>query len=70
MGGAVYWQPPGYPYALAAVLWLAGPEFLAPRLVQAGLGALTATLTCAIGMRVFGRAVGLGAGLSLRSTAS
>jgi 4-amino-4-deoxy-L-arabinose transferase-like glycosyltransferase len=59
----VYWQPPGYPYFLAAVLRVAGPEFLAPRLVQAVLGALTAALTCALGARVFGRAVGLGAGL-------
>jgi 4-amino-4-deoxy-L-arabinose transferase-like glycosyltransferase len=62
-GEAVYWQPPGYPYFLAAILRLAGPGLLAPRLVQAGLGALTAALTCAIGIRVFGRAVGLGAGL-------
>jgi hypothetical protein len=61
----VYWQPPGYPYFLAAVLGLAGPGFLAPRLVQAALGALTAALTCAIGTRVFGRAVGLGAGLAV-----
>ncbi len=60
---AVYWQPPGYPYFLAGVLWLAGPDFLAPRLVQAILGALTAALTCAIGARVFGRGVGLAAGL-------
>jgi 4-amino-4-deoxy-L-arabinose transferase-like glycosyltransferase len=59
----VYWQPPGYPYFLAAVLWLAGPDFLAIRLVQAILGALTAALTCAIGTRVFGRGVGLAAGL-------
>ena len=59
----VYWQPPGYPYFLAAVLRVAGPGFLAPRLVQALLGALTAALTCALGARVFGRAVGLGAGL-------
>jgi len=59
----VYWQPPGYPYFLAAVLRVAGPGFLAPRLVQAVLGALTAALTCALGARVFGRAVGLGAGL-------
>jgi 4-amino-4-deoxy-L-arabinose transferase-like glycosyltransferase len=58
----VYWQPPGYPYFLAALLWLTGPGFLAPRLVQAVLGAVTASLTCVIGMRVFGRAVGLGAG--------
>jgi hypothetical protein len=61
----VYWQPPGYPYFLAAVLRLAGPGFLAPRLVQAGLGALTAALTCALGARVFGRAVGVGAGLAV-----
>jgi 4-amino-4-deoxy-L-arabinose transferase-like glycosyltransferase len=60
---AVYWQPPGYSYFLAGILWLAGPGFLAPRLVQAVLGGLTAALTCAIGARVFGRAVGLGAGL-------
>jgi 4-amino-4-deoxy-L-arabinose transferase-like glycosyltransferase len=59
----VYWQPPGYPYFLAAVLWLWGPGFLAPRLVQAILGALTAALTCAVGARVFGRGVGIAAGL-------
>lgn len=61
----VYWQPPGYPYFLAAVLRMAGPGLLAPRLVQAVLGALTAALTCAIGTRVFGRAAGLGAGLAV-----
>ena len=61
----VYWQPPGYPYFLAAILWVAGPGFLVPRLVQAVLGALTAALTCVIGTRVFGRAVGLGAGLTV-----
>jgi 4-amino-4-deoxy-L-arabinose transferase-like glycosyltransferase len=59
----VYWQPPGYPYFLAAVLWVTGDGFLAPRLVQAGLGALTAALTCAIGTRVFGRTAGRAAGL-------
>jgi 4-amino-4-deoxy-L-arabinose transferase-like glycosyltransferase len=61
----VYWQPPGYPYFLAAVLWLVGPGFLAPRLVQAVLGACTAALTCIIGARLFGRAVGVGAGLAV-----
>lgn len=59
----VYWQPPGYPYFLAGVLWLGGPGLLAPRLVQAILGALTAALTCAIGARVFGPGIGLAAGL-------
>jgi 4-amino-4-deoxy-L-arabinose transferase-like glycosyltransferase len=61
----VYWQPPGYPYFLAAILRVAGPGFLAPRLVQALLGALTAALTCAIGTRVFGRAVGIAAGFAV-----
>jgi hypothetical protein len=59
----IYWQPPGYPYFLALVLWLAGPGLLVPRLVQAIVGSLTAGLTCAIGRRLFGPAVGLGAGL-------
>ena len=63
----VYWQPPGYPYFLAAIFWLAGPGLLLPRLVQAGLGALTAALACAVGTRVFGRGVGLGAGLVVAS---
>jgi 4-amino-4-deoxy-L-arabinose transferase-like glycosyltransferase len=61
----VYWQPPGYPYFLAGILRIAGPGLLAPRLAQAGLGALTAALTCALGTRAFGRAVGLGAGLAV-----
>ena len=61
----VYWQPPAYLYFLALILRLAGPGFLAPRLVQAVLGALTAALTCAIGTRAFGRAVGLCAGLAV-----
>jgi len=62
---AVFWQPPGYPFFLALVYAVAGPGFLAPRLVQAVLGALTAVLTYAIGARAFGPRVGLVAGLAV-----
>ena len=59
----VFWQPPGYPYFLALVYALAGPSFLAPRLVQAVLGSLAAVLTYWLGARLFGPRVGLAAGL-------
>jgi hypothetical protein len=62
---SVYWQPPGYPLFLAAVFWVVGPGFLAPRLAQAVLGATTAALTSAIGARLFGGLVGLLAGLAV-----
>lgn len=62
---AVYWQPPGYPYFLALVLWLGGPGLLLPRLLQALLGAATAALTSAIGRSLFGSGVGLAAGLTV-----
>jgi len=62
----IFWQPPGYPYFLGLIYWVAGgANFLAPRLVQAVLGALTAVLTAWIGARQFGRAVGLAAGLAV-----
>jgi hypothetical protein len=62
---AVFWQPPGYPFFLALVYAVAGPGFLVPRLVQAVLGASTAVVTYAVGARVFGRTVGLLAGLGV-----
>lgn len=61
----IFWQPPGYPYFLASLFALAGPGFLHPRLAQAVCGALTAVLTYAIGDRLFGRRVGLAAGLGV-----
>ena len=58
----IFWQPPGYSYFLALIYAVAGSGYLAPRLAQAVLGALSACLTAWIGARVFGRRVGLGAG--------
>ena len=60
----VFWHPPGYPYFLGAIWTVAGDSYLAPRLVQALLGAFSAVLVAWIGRRLFGRAVGLGAGIA------
>lgn len=59
----VFWHPPGYPLFLGAVWWLLGGSYLAPRLVQALLGALSVVLVAWIGGRRFGPRVGLAAGL-------
>jgi 4-amino-4-deoxy-L-arabinose transferase-like glycosyltransferase len=55
---AIFWQPPGYPYFLSWVYALCGPGYMAPRIVQALLGAAGAALTAWIGARFFGRRVG------------
>lgn len=60
---AVFWQPPGYSYFLALLYSITGPtDLLAPRIVQAVLGAASAVLTAWIGARAFGSRVGLAAG--------
>ncbi len=60
---AVFWQPPGYSYFLALLYTITGPiDLLAPRIVQAILGAAAAVLTAWIGARQFGPRVGLAAG--------
>ena len=58
----IFWQPPGYSYFLSWIYLAAGPGYLAPRILQALLGAASAVLTAWIGARVFGRRVGLAAG--------
>jgi len=58
----IFWQPPGYSYFLSWIYLAAGPGYLAPRIVQALLGAASAVLTAWIGARAFGRRVGLTAG--------
>lgn len=58
----IFWQPPGYPYMLAWIYSAAGLGYLAPRIVQAFLGAGSAVMTAWIGARHFGRGVGLAAG--------
>ena len=62
----IFWQPPGYPYFLGLIYWaVGGVNFLAPRLIQAVLGAFAAVLTAWIGARQFGRGVGIAAGLAV-----
>jgi tetratricopeptide (TPR) repeat protein len=58
-----YFRAPLYPAFLAAVYRVCGHEYLAPRIVQALLGALGCGLVFLIGRQVFGRAVGAVAGL-------
>ena len=58
----IFWQPPGYSYFLSWIYLAAGPGYLAPRIVQALLGAASAVLTAWIGASAFGRRVGLAAG--------
>src|SRR5690242_7669308 len=58
----IFWQPPGYSYFLSWIYLASGPGYLAPRIVQALLGASSAVLTAWIGARAFGRRVGLAAG--------
>ena len=62
----IFWQPPGYPYFLGLIYWaMGGVSFLAPRIVQAILGAFSAVLTAWIGAKVLGRAVGIAAGVAV-----
>jgi 4-amino-4-deoxy-L-arabinose transferase-like glycosyltransferase len=59
---AVFWHPPGYPCFLGAIWWLVGDSFLAPRLVQACLGAMNVVAIAWLGGRLFGQTVGIASG--------
>lgn len=52
-------RPPGYPWFLAAVYRVCGLSYLAPRVVQMGLGLVNVLLAFALGRRLFGNAAGL-----------
>lgn len=52
-------RPPGYPYFLALVYSLTGGSYLAPRLIQMGIGLFSALLAYLIGRRWFGMPEGL-----------
>ncbi len=54
-----YFRPPGYPWLLAAVYTVAGPGYLAPRVLQMLFGLLSAFLVFALGRRWYGQAAGL-----------
>jgi len=58
-----FFMTPLYSYFLAGIYWLFGRDLLVVRIVQAVLGSLSATLTCAIGTAVFNRRVGIASGL-------
>jgi len=68
-GGDTYWEGPYfraplYPAVLAAVYKVFGPGYLAPRIVQSVLGALSCCLLYLLGRSLFGRAVGAVAGFA------
>ena len=60
---APFWQPPLYPYALAALFALGGENYYLPRLLQALLGAMVCVLTYLLGRQIFGTGIGLAAAL-------
>lgn len=63
MRGEPFFRAPLYAYWLASVYSLSGGSFLAPRLLQFILGALTPAMIFLLGRRLFGNAGGVIAGL-------
>ncbi len=61
--GDAYFMTPLYPYFLAAIYRLFGRNLLLVRMIQAGLGSLTAVLAFLIGREVYDRRVGILSGL-------
>lgn len=56
-----FFRAPGYPWFLAAILRIFGDGLLAPRIVQAFVGAGSCALVYALGARLFDRRTGLAA---------
>ncbi|MFT5050964.1 MAG: tetratricopeptide (TPR) repeat protein [Chlamydiales bacterium] len=54
-----YLRPPGYPVFLALIYRVFGPGYVAPRIVQAGLGLIAVFLIYRLGRRLADPAVGL-----------
>jgi tetratricopeptide (TPR) repeat protein len=63
MSSDLFWQPVFYPWFLALIYWLGQGSILLAKIVQAVLGGATALLTFRIGENVFGRGVGILAGV-------
>ncbi|MBI4170018.1 MAG: glycosyltransferase family 39 protein, partial [Acidobacteria bacterium] len=64
-GRQAFWQPPLYPYFLAALIKTFGPKMGAILAVQAAVGALSCLLVYFIGRRVFGEGAAIVASLIL-----
>ena len=62
VGTKPFWQPPLYPYMLAAIYAVSGDLFWTPRFIQFLLGAASCALVFGLGRQVFGTRVGLLAG--------
>ena len=62
-GSQVFWQPPLYPYFLAALFALCGPSMPAVYVAQSALGALSCLLVHFIGRRLFSFRAGVCASL-------
>lgn len=62
VGTKPFWQPPLYPYILAAIYAVSGDLFWTPRFIQFLLGAASCALVFGLGRQVFGTRVGLLAG--------
>lgn len=62
LGSGVFYQAPLYPYALASLYALTGPDAVLARGVQALLGVLASLLLASATANFFGRAAGLAAG--------
>ncbi len=54
-----YIRPPGYPFFLALIYLLCGLNYMAPRIVQMGLGLVNCVLAYLLGKKIFGRGTGL-----------
>jgi tetratricopeptide (TPR) repeat protein len=63
LGHEVFFRAPLYPYFLGLIYHVLGTDPLAVRVVQFVIGSLTCGLTCLLGWRLVGPAVGLVAGL-------
>jgi tetratricopeptide (TPR) repeat protein len=62
-GGHAFWQPPLYPYFLAALFTVVGTRMAVIYAVQSAIGALSCVLLYLVGRRIFGERAGICAAL-------
>jgi tetratricopeptide (TPR) repeat protein len=65
IGTEVFYQTPLYPYLLAIIYAVAGPDLIVVRVIQAILGAASCVLVVVAGRRFFDERIGVIAGLLL-----